>query len=110
MSASHSFSVELAHFQPHILGRFGNTSIAVALTNNASLHGRGWYNADANAAFVAVVNLGEHTISFTCTVMQRFNPRMVFATFTATVGAWSKVLHCVPASHHNNSARGVLSG
>ena len=74
----------------------------MALTNNDTLRSRAWYSVGANAAFVVVVNVGGHNVSFTGAVMQVFNHRMVFASFNGTVGASSTIVRWVPGTHHAN--------
>ena len=92
LAAVSNYSTALGEFEPHVLARFGNTRVTLMLTNNATLQGRAWYDADHNTAFVAVVNTGGQRVSFTGQVLQAFNHRMVFATFNASIAAASTAL------------------
>ena len=58
----------IQHFQPHLLGRFGNARLVVKLTNNDTLRGRAWYDADTNVALVVIVNGGSEAVSFNAKV------------------------------------------
>jgi hypothetical protein len=82
------YTVAERRFQPPHLARFGNTRLTVEFIPNATLRGRAWYDADANAAYVAVVQGGgeDAPLHFTAIVRQAFNPRLIFAQMNSTLG------------------------
>jgi hypothetical protein len=63
------------------------------MTNNETLRSHAWFDADNHCALVVVVNGGGQLVNFTGKVLQAFNPRMVFATFNASVDAASTSIH-----------------
>jgi hypothetical protein len=75
-------------FGPAHLARFGNTRLDVALTPNATLRGKAWYDADQGCAFVAVVQGGGGAtpLRFNATVLKAFNHRLVFGTVSSEIG------------------------
>ena len=87
------YAEAVAGLQPHVLGRFGNTRLSVEMTNNVTLRSRAWFDAENHCALVVVVNGGGQPVNFSGKVLQAFNPRMVFATFNASVGATSTSIH-----------------
>jgi hypothetical protein len=99
-TAIQNYSTALRKFEPHRLARFGNTRLSVALSppeNVSSLRARAWYDTDANAAYVVVVNVGEvQGVHFTATVKQLFNPRMVYRAVNDSVGASDVAVLRVP--------------
>eukprot|EP01043_Picozoa_sp_COSAG02_P009686 COSAG02_NODE_331_length_24480_cov_22.114720_22_plen_286_part_00 len=92
-TAISKYAEAVAELKPHVLGRFGNTRLSVEMTNNATLRSRAWFDADRHCALVIVVNGGGQPVNFSGKVVQAFNPRMVFATFNASVGATSTSIH-----------------
>lgn len=96
-TAIQNYSTALWKFEPHRLARFGNTRLSVNLTPPvSSLRARAWFDADANAAYVVVVNAGGTGANFTATVKQLFNPRMVYRAVNGSVGASEATVLRVP--------------
>eukprot|EP01052_Picozoa_sp_SAG31_P016330 SAG31_NODE_1077_length_10037_cov_3.515899_2_plen_1115_part_00 len=98
-TAIQNYSTALRKFEPHRLARFGNTRLSVALSPPkavSSLRARAWFDANADAAYVVVVNAGGSGVNFTATVKQLFNPRMVYRAVNGSVGASEAAVLRVP--------------
>ena len=86
-------------FNPHTLGAFGNTrlSVVIAPPANQTIRGRAWYHALTQQARVILVNSagGQDDIvstPFSASVVQTFNPRLIFSSFNSTIATDSALM------------------
>lgn len=97
---------ELADADPAGLGTFGDTrlSAVVQYPADGTLMARAWYRAADSTAYLVAVNSGggPRQQHYNGTVVQTFNDRLVFSSFSGTLGLGSAM--CLAVAPDDNYA------